>query len=78
MGIDISRYYVCDFMIIILSEHAKMRMAERAITLEQIKRAITQGAKVRQTDGFLATYAYFEIAYKIRGDKYIIKTIKIR
>ncbi len=65
-------------MIIILSEHAKKRMAEKAITLEQIKRAITQGAKVRQTDGFLAIYTYLEIAYKIRGNKYIIKTVKIR
>lgn len=65
-------------MIIILREHAKMRMAEKAITVEQIKRAIMRGAKMRQTDGFLAIYADIEVAYKIRGDKYIIKTVKIR
>ena len=65
-------------MIIILSEHAKIRMAQKTVTVEQIKRAITQGAKVKQTDGLLAMYADIEVAYKIRGEKYIIKTVKIR
>lgn len=65
-------------MIIILREHAKIRMAQKAITVEQIKRAITQGAKIKQTDGLLAIYADIEVAYKIRGDKYIVKTVKIR
>lgn len=65
-------------MMIILREHAKMRMAEKAVTVEQIKRAITRGAKIRQTGGFLAIFADIEVAYKIRGDKYIIKTVKIR
>ncbi|VVB81784.1 Uncharacterised protein [uncultured archaeon] len=63
---------------IILTEHAKIRMAEKAITCEQIKRAIKQGATVRQTDGFLAVYAYLEVAYTVRGGKYIIKTVKVR
>lgn len=65
-------------MIIILSEHAKIRMAQKAISLEQIKRTISQGAKIKQTDGFLAIYTYIEVAYKIRGDRYIVKTVKIR
>lgn len=65
-------------MIIVLSEHAKIRMAQKAVTLEQIQRAITQGAKAKQTDGLLTIYADIEVAYKIRGDKYIVKTVKIR
>lgn len=65
-------------MIIILSEHAKIRMAEKAIAIEQIKRAIKQGAKVKQTDGFLATYADIEVAYKTIQNKYIIKTVMVR
>lgn len=65
-------------MIIVLSEHAKIRMAQKAVALEQIQRAITQGAKVKQTDGLLSIYADIEVAYKIRGDKYIVKTVKIR
>jgi len=64
-------------VIIILTEHAKARMAQKAVTLAQIERAITQGAKIRQTDGFLAKYAYLEVAYAVRGNKYIIKTVKV-
>ena len=65
-------------MVVILTEHAKIRMAEKAINMEQIKRAIQQGAKIKQTDGLLAIYADIEVAYKIRGEKYIIKTVKVR
>lgn len=53
-------------------------MAEKAISIEDIKRVIKQGGKVKQTDGLLAIYAEIEIAYKIKGDKYIIKTVKVR
>lgn len=65
-------------MIIILTEHAKIRMAEKAVTVEQIRRAISQGARIKQTDGFLTMYADIEVAYKIRGERYIIKTVKIK
>ncbi len=65
-------------MLIILTEHAKIRMAQKAINVEQIKRAIQQGAKIKQTDGLLAIYADIEVAYKIRNEKYIIKTVKVR
>ena len=63
---------------IILTRHAKKRMAAKGITKEQIKKVIKQGAKQRQTDGFLATFTYMEVAYKIVNNKYIIKTVKIR
>ena len=64
-------------MEIILTKHVKKRMAEKGVTLEQIKTVIKRGAKVRQTDGFGATYTYIKVAFKIRGNRYIIKTIKI-
>jgi len=52
-------------------------MILRGIDKEQIIRAIQRGAKVRQTDGLLAIYAYIRVAYKTRGDKYIIKTVMV-
>lgn len=64
-------------MTLVLTKHAKEQMAKRAINREQIIRAIKQGAKIRQTDGFLALYGYIKVAYKTRGDKYIIKTVVI-
>lgn len=62
-------------MIIILSKHAKGMMVERGITKEQIKIAIQRGSKIKQTDGFKSVYSYIGVCYKIKGDKYIIKTI---
>ena len=64
-------------MEIILTYHAKQRMVQHAISLDQIKRAIKQGSKINQTDGLLAKFCYLEVAYKIREGKYIIKTVKI-
>lgn len=64
-------------MIIILSNHAKKIITVRGITREQIRIAIHRGSKIKQTDGFLARYLYYSVAYKIRGNKYIIKTVKI-
>lgn len=64
-------------MELILTKHVKKRMAEKGVTITQIKAVIRRGAKVRQTDGFEATYTYIKVAFKIIGEKYIIKTIKI-
>ena len=64
-------------MELILTNHAKVRMAEKAVNAEQIKEAIKKGAKVKQTDGLLAKYGYIKVAYKIINDKYIIKTVII-
>lgn len=57
--------------------HARERMTQHGIDEEQLIRAIKQGAISKQTDGLLARYTYFEIAYKVIGELYIIKTIKI-
>ena len=63
---------------LILTYHAKERMAAKGISEEQVRDAIRKGAKQRQTDGFLATYTYIDVAYKIVKDKYVIKTVKIK
>ena len=62
---------------LILTYHAKQRMAEKAITKQHIINAIKKGAKTKQTDGLLASYGYIRIAYKIINDKYIIKTVMV-
>ena len=61
------------------TEHAKQRMAEFGINKEFVIKAITQGSKFRQTDGYLATYSQIAVAYKIIGpNTYKIKTAFIR
>ena len=66
-------------MIMVLTSHAKQRMAENGITLGIVKEAIKRGAITRQTDGYLAAYTYFAVAYKmLEHDVYKIKTVMVR
>lgn len=64
-------------MKLIITNHAKDMMLERGIDEDQIIIAIQRGAKYRQTDGFVVAYMYLRIAYKVIGDKYIIKTVMV-
>ena len=64
-------------MIIIYKKHAVEMMAERGITKEQVEIALRRGNKFKQTDGILAKYSYFAVAYKVIGEKYIIKTVYV-
>lgn len=66
------------YMILKFSKHAKKMMVGRGVTKEQVIRALKMGSKIRQTDGYLSSYAYIEVAYKKKGDIYKIKTIKIK
>ncbi len=65
-------------MNLILTLHAKEQMVERGVTKQQIINTIKKGSKVVQIDGFLASFGYIKVAYKIKGDKYIIKTVMIQ
>lgn len=65
-------------MELVLTLHAKEQMVERGISKQQVTDAIKKGSKVVQTDGFLASYSYIKVAYKIRGDNYIVKTVMLR
>ncbi len=52
-------------------------MADRGIRRKEVETAVLRGSKFKQTDGFLAKYSYYSVAYKKVGDKYIIKTVYI-
>jgi len=62
---------------LIITKHARQQMFDRGIDEEQIRYAIKKGSKMKQTDGFKSVYSYIGVCYKIRGDKYIIKTVTI-
>ena len=62
---------------LIITTHARQQMFDRGIDEEQIKKAIKRGSKIKQTDGFKSVYGYVGVCYKIRGEKYIIKTVMI-
>ena len=58
------------------TKHANDKMLWLGITEDQVRKAILQGAKFKQTDGFLAKHAYICVAYKRIGAKcYKIKTV---
>jgi len=62
-----------------LTRHAKERMIDRGITIEQIKKTIKMGATIKQTDGYESSYSYLLVDWKkINDDTYKIKTIKIK
>lgn len=66
-------------MRLLITKHAMDMMLERGIDEDQIKRAIKNGAISRQTEGYLASYTYIEIAFKkLPNDVYKIKTVKIK
>ena len=63
-------------MRLLITKHAKERMADKAISKYMVIEAIQKGAKVKQTQGYLASYGYIKVAYKIVGkDLYKIKTV---
>jgi len=62
---------------LIITTHARQQMFDRGIDEEQIKTAIRRGSRIKQTDGLKSVYSYAGVCYKIRGDKYIIKTVTI-
>lgn len=66
-------------MRLLITKHAMDMMIERGIDEDQIKRAIKNGAISRQTEGYLASYTYLEVAFKkLSNDVYKIKTVKIK
>lgn len=66
-------------MHILITRHAKEKTIALGISIDDVKKAINQGSKTKQTEGLLACYAYYCVAYKIIGDKfYKIKTVYLR
>jgi len=64
-------------MKLVITLHAQERMDFHGVSEEQVKVATQRGAKTPQTDGFLIRYTYLNVAYKITGELYIIKTVFI-
>lgn len=60
-----------------ITKHAHDKMLMEGISAKQVAEAITSGSIFKQTDGFLAVYKYFSVAYKKLGKKYKIKTVFI-
>ena len=66
-------------MELLITKHAKEKMIALGISINDVKKAITEGSKTMQTDGLLACYAYYCVAYKVVGEKYHkIKTVYLR
>lgn len=62
-----------------ITKHAQQRMISRGVTIEQVKRVIKMGARIRQTDGYESSYSYILVNWKKIGeDIYKIKTVKIK
>ncbi len=65
-------------IVLLLTKHAKEKMVIKGISKEQIKTAIQFGAKIKQTEGYLASYTYIKVAYKkLDVNTYKIKTVFI-
>lgn len=60
---------------VFITKHAQEKMVIEGISVEQVVEALEKGSKFQQTEGFLAVYGYFSVAYTKAGSKYIIKTV---
>ncbi|MBU0980372.1 MAG: DUF4258 domain-containing protein [Nanoarchaeota archaeon] len=68
---------IYDYMELVITHHARLKMFNRGVDEDQIKDIIRKGSKVIQTDGLKSVYGYIGVCYKIRGNKFIIKTVTI-
>ncbi len=60
------------------TKHAQDKMDLLGIPSSQVIEAIQKGAKTRQTEGYLCSFTYIKVAYKIKPDGAIkIKTVFI-
>ena len=66
-------------MILKITLHARNKMSILGISKEQVKEAIKKGSKFRQTEGLLAKYSWFAVAYRKIGEHtYKVKTVEPR
>jgi len=56
-----------------VASHARDKIVIEGISVHQICEAIERGSKFQQTEGYLAVYTFFSVAYKKLGEKYKIK-----
>jgi len=60
---------------IIITKHAQEKMTIEGVSFEQVRDALVRGSKFQQSEGLLCIYTYFSVAYRMAGEKYIIKTV---
>ena len=62
---------------LIITKHAQEKMHIEGISVQQVIEALERGSKYQQTDGFLAVYSYYSVAYKKISSKFVVKTVFI-
>ncbi len=62
---------------LLITKHAQEKMHIEGLPVQQVIEALERGSKYQQTDGFLAVYSYYSVAYKKIGSRYLIKTVFI-
>mgnify|MGYP001323042335 CR=1 FL=1 len=65
-------------MFLVFTFHAKEQMVARGVSKQQVLDCLKKGSKVKQTDGLLASFGYIQVAYKVKGETYVIKTVMLR
>ncbi len=65
-------------MTLLLSDHAKKRMFERGITMDEVKEVMRKGRKWREASTIHATMRGIEVVYKIMNSDTFIITVHYR
>lgn len=66
-------------MYLVLSYHAKEKARERGVSVEEIKKAIQQGAKFFQDkEKIVSDFAHIRVVYKIKSKTAYMITVMIK
>ncbi len=65
-------------MRVLVSDHARRRMFERGISMEEVAEAIRKGRKWREADRLHATIRNMEVVYKVTNSDVFIITVHYR
>jgi hypothetical protein len=65
-------------MRLLLSDHARRRMFERGISMEEIAEVITRGRKWREGERLHATVRNIEVVYKVAESDIFVITVHYR
>lgn len=65
-------------MKIAFAAHALDRMRERGISVDEVVAAVARGTKRTQGEKVIATYRYFEVVYRRRGEGVLVITVMER
>lgn len=65
-------------MEIVLSRHARFRMAERGISASEVREAVLKGTKRLQGERVVVSYRYFDAVYRREGETILVITVMSR